>query len=75
MAWNVSREDLLRNFFAEELKQEGIDYKDIKKFTYKDDQGLYGEKSTKYEVYIVAKNNKVYLIEVKSHGEILTGLI
>ncbi|WP_369610431.1 hypothetical protein [Sulfurisphaera javensis] len=46
------------------MKQEGIDYKYINKFTYKDDNGVYGYKGKKYEVDIFARDHKIYLIEI-----------
>ncbi|WP_338602540.1 DUF3782 domain-containing protein [Sulfolobus tengchongensis] len=67
--WGVSYEYLIRNFFAEVLKQEGIDVNYLNRFTYKDDSGTYGLKGTIYEIDILAKDSKVYLIEVKSRGE------
>ena len=67
--WGADYEELIRGFFKEVLDQLGIDIKYLNKFTYKDNEGIFGFKGVLYEVDIVAKNDKVYLIEVKSFAD------
>jgi len=67
--WGADYEELIREFFKEVLDQLGIDIKYLNRFTYKDDEGIFGFKGVLYEVDIVAKNGKVYLIEVKSFAD------
>ncbi|MEM1859927.1 MAG: microtubule-binding protein, partial [Metallosphaera sp.] len=49
--------------------QEGLDFSYVNRFTYKDKDGKYGKKGMRYEVDILAKNGKVYLVKVKSFAE------
>ena len=67
--WGVSYEELIREFFKEIVESEGINLEFINKFTYKDQDGNFGVKGTRYEVDIYAKDDKVYLMEVKSFAE------
>ncbi|GGT92398.1 hypothetical protein GCM10007116_07660 [Sulfodiicoccus acidiphilus] len=67
--WGVSYEELIREFFKEIVESEGINLDFINRFTYKDQQGNFGAKGTRYEVDIYAKDDKVYLMEVKSFAE------
>ncbi|WP_168364212.1 DUF3782 domain-containing protein [Metallosphaera hakonensis] len=68
--WGVDYETLIKNFFDDFIKGEGLNFEQANKFTYKDDNGVFGRKGLKYEIDILAKNNKVYLIEVKSFCDI-----
>ncbi|MFP3178931.1 MAG: DUF3782 domain-containing protein [Thermocladium sp.] len=67
--WGADYEELIRGFFKEVLDQLGIDIKYLNKFTYKDNEGIFGFKGVLYEIDIMAKNDKVYLIEVKSFAD------
>ncbi|BBD73464.1 hypothetical protein HS1genome_1853 [Sulfodiicoccus acidiphilus] len=67
--WGVDYEELIRDFFQDFAEREGLDFSYVNKFTYKDDSDKYGKKGRIYEVEILAKDGKVYLIEVKSFVE------
>ncbi|WP_238025889.1 DUF3782 domain-containing protein, partial [Metallosphaera javensis (ex Hofmann et al. 2022)] len=67
--WGLDYEELIRGFFSDFVKQEGLDFTYVNKFTYKDSTGKYGKKGLKYEIDILAKDDKVYLVEVKSFAE------
>ena len=68
--WGLTYENLIREFFRELIKLEGIDLSEVSKFTYKDETGIYGFKGKRYEVDIIAKNKSFYIIEVKSFADI-----
>ncbi|ABP95923.1 hypothetical protein HA72_1768 [Metallosphaera sedula] len=67
--WGEDYEELVRGFFRDFVDQEGLDFSYVNRFTYKDKDGKYGKKGARYEVDILAKNGKVYLVEVKSFAE------
>ncbi|BCU66911.1 hypothetical protein HS7_03480 [Sulfolobales archaeon HS-7] len=67
--WGVDYEELIRAFFQDFAKREGLDFTYLDKFTYKDEEGKYGKKGKVYEMDILAKNDKLYLIEIKSFVE------
>lgn len=60
---------MIKDYTAELLKREGLDYKYVNKFTYKDENGTYGYKGKEYKIDILVKDDKIYLIEVKSSVE------
>ncbi|BCU66895.1 hypothetical protein HS7_03320 [Sulfolobales archaeon HS-7] len=67
--WGEDYEEVMRLFFKELVEEEGIDLTYVNRLTYKDATGQFGAKGTIYEIDILAKNGKVYLIEVKSFAE------
>ncbi|MCG3109158.1 hypothetical protein L3N51_01448 [Metallosphaera sp. J1] len=67
--WGVLYEKVIADFLKEVAQREGLDYRYINRFTFKDEEGNYGPKGTQYEIDILAKNGKTYLIEVKSFAK------
>ncbi|AKA74424.1 DUF3782 domain-containing protein [Saccharolobus solfataricus] len=67
--WGRDFEKLIIEIVDELAKQEGLDLKYVNKFTYKDDNGLFGLKGVEYDVDLLIKDTKVYLIEIKSYVE------
>ncbi|WP_338602774.1 DUF3782 domain-containing protein [Sulfolobus tengchongensis] len=67
--WSSLYESLITDFLREFLEKEGLDYNCVNKFSFKDDKGIYGFKGRKYEIDILAKEDKVYMIEVKYSAE------
>ncbi|WP_338602639.1 DUF3782 domain-containing protein [Sulfolobus tengchongensis] len=68
--WGILYEDLITDFLREVLKKEGLDYKYVNKFSFKDEKGLYGFKGRRYEIDILVQDDKIYMIEVKSNAEV-----
>lgn len=62
-------ERLIRVFFKDFASQEGLNFRYVNRLTYKDDTGKYGRKGGIYEIDILAKNGRTYLIEAKSFPE------
>ena len=68
--WETDLERMVLEIFKETLEREGIEPGKVVKFTFKDKDGsLTGEKGRIIEVVILVRDDKIYVIEVKSHAE------
>ncbi len=67
--WGEDYEEVIKLFFKELVEVEEIDLRYVNRFTYKDEAGQFGPKGSIYEIDILARNGRVYLIEVKSFAD------
>ena len=67
--WGEDYEEVIKLFFKELVEVEKIDLRYVNRFTYKDEAGQFGPKGSIYEIDVLARNGRVYLIEVKSFAD------
>ena len=67
--WGRDLERAVFEIFRYVLEERGIEPGRIEKFTYVDVEGKYYRRGAKLEVDIYVHDEKVYLIEVKSHAD------
>jgi hypothetical protein len=71
IGWGKDLERTTVEIFREALEKKGIEPGKISKFKFKDKDGSYtGRKGEVIDVDILIKDEKLYIIEVKSHAEL-----
>jgi len=68
--WGKDLEKMVIELYRHVLEERGIIPEKIEKFTYVDTDGRYYVKGSRIEFDIYIHNDKVYLVEVKSHADI-----
>jgi hypothetical protein len=68
--WGRDLEKTVLELYRHVLEERGVIPEKIEKFTYVDVDGRYYVKGSKIEFDIYAHNDKVYLVEVKSHADV-----
>jgi hypothetical protein len=67
----LSNPPFIKKYFREALEKRGIELGKVSKFKFKDKDGSYtGRKGEVIDVNILIKDEKLYIIEVKSHAEL-----
>jgi hypothetical protein len=67
--WGRDLEKTVLELYRHVLEERGIIPEKIEKFTYVDGDGRYYVKGSKIEFDIYMHNNRVYLVEIKSHAD------
>jgi hypothetical protein len=68
--WGRDLEKMVIELYRHVLEERGIIPEKIERFTYVDTDGRYYVKGSRIEFYTYIHNDKVYLVEVKSHADI-----
>jgi hypothetical protein len=68
--WGRNLEKMVIELYRHVLEEKGIIPEKIERFTYIDTDGRYYVKGSRIEFDIYIHNDKVYLVEVKSHADI-----
>ena len=68
--WGNDLEKAVLELFRYNLKEFGVEVRDIKRFEYVDLEGRYFGRGTRVEVDIYTSDKVLYLIEVKSHARV-----
>uniref|UniRef100_A0A7J2U7F1 DUF3782 domain-containing protein n=1 Tax=Ignisphaera aggregans TaxID=334771 RepID=A0A7J2U7F1_9CREN len=68
--WGRDLEKMVLELYRHVLEERGVIPEKIERFTYVDVDGRYYVKGSKIEFDIYAHNDKVYLVEVKSHADV-----
>jgi len=68
--WGRDLEKMIIELYRHVLEERGIIPEKIERFTYVDTDGRYYVKGSRIEFDIYIHNDKVYLVEVKSHADI-----
>jgi hypothetical protein len=68
--WGSDLEKAVLELFKYNLKEFGVEVRDIRRFEYVDLEGRYFGKGTRVEVDIYTSDKVLYLIEVKSHARV-----
>jgi len=68
--WGRDLEKTVLELYRHVLEERGVIPEKIERFTYVDVDGRYYVKGSKIEFDIYAHNDKVYLVEVKSHADV-----
>jgi hypothetical protein len=68
--WGRDLEKTVLELYRSVLEERGIIPEKIERFAYVDSDGRYYVKGSKIEFDIYAHNDKVYLVEVKSHADV-----
>ncbi|HIE23674.1 MAG TPA: DUF3782 domain-containing protein, partial [Candidatus Korarchaeota archaeon] len=67
--WGIDLERTVLSIFREILEQRGIEPGKVEKFRFKDVEGKYLRKGTIVDVDVLVRDEKLYVIEVKSRAE------
>jgi len=68
--WGKDLEKMVLELYRSVLEEKGVIPEKIERFTYVDVDGRYYVKGSKIEFDIYLHNNRVYLVEVKSHADV-----
>jgi hypothetical protein len=68
--WGRDLEKTVLELYRSVLEEKGVIPEKIEKFTYVDVDGRYYVKGSKIEFDIYLHNNRVYLVEIKSHADV-----
>ena len=68
--WGRDLEKTVLELYRHVLEERGVIPEKIERFAYVDSDGRYYVKGSKIEFDIYAHNNRVYLVEVKSHADV-----
>lgn len=69
--WGSDLEKMVLNIFKETVEAKGIEPGKVEKFRFKDEDGsITGEKGKIVDVDVLIRDEKLYLLEVKSYVEI-----
>jgi len=67
--WGRDLERAVLEIYRHALEERGVEPGKVEKFVYVDSEGKYYKKGARIEVDIYVRDEKLYLIEVKSHAE------
>ncbi|MEM2260638.1 MAG: DUF3782 domain-containing protein, partial [Candidatus Methanomethylicaceae archaeon] len=68
--WSLDLEKTVLEIYRYDLEERGIKPEKIEKFVYVDVDGRYYRRGAKLELDLYVHDEKVYFMEIKSHGEI-----
>jgi Uncharacterized conserved protein containing a coiled-coil domain len=68
--WGVDLEKTILKIYKDALESRGIEPGKVEKFIYTDVDGKYYRQGARLEIDVYIHDDKVYLIEVKSHAEL-----
>ncbi|MEM2312684.1 MAG: DUF3782 domain-containing protein [Candidatus Nezhaarchaeales archaeon] len=68
--WGLDLEKTVLEIYRYALEERGIEPGRVEKFTYVDVDGRYYRKGARLELDVYVHDEKIYFIEVKSHGEV-----
>jgi hypothetical protein len=68
--WGVDLEKTVLKIYKDALESRGIEPGKVEKFIYTDVDGKYYRQGARLEIDVYIHDDKVYLIEVKSHAEL-----
>ncbi|MCX8168599.1 MAG: DUF3782 domain-containing protein [Candidatus Methanomethylicia archaeon] len=68
--WGLDLEKAILEIYRHVLEERGIEPGKVEKFVYIDVDGRYYRKGAKVELDVYIHNEKIYFIEIKSHGEL-----
>ncbi|KUO93809.1 MAG: hypothetical protein AT717_03265, partial [Vulcanisaeta sp. CIS_19] len=68
--WGVDLEKTVLKIYKDALESRGIEPGKVEKFIYTDVDGRYYRQGARLEMDVYIHDDKVYLIEVKSHAEL-----
>lgn len=69
--WGRDLEAMVLEIFREALEKRGIEPGEVEKFRYRDEDGsITGVRGRVVDVDVIVKNEKLYVIEVKSRAEL-----
>lgn len=68
--WSLDLEKTVLDIYRYDLEERGIKPEKIEKFVYVDVDGRYYRRGAKLELDVYVHDEKVYFMEIKSHGEI-----
>jgi hypothetical protein len=68
--WGRDLERTVLELYRQTLEEKGVEPEKVEKYVYTDFKGEYLARGARIEVDVYVHNEKVYLIEVKSHAEV-----
>ncbi|MEM2759002.1 MAG: hypothetical protein QXV26_06540 [Candidatus Methanomethylicia archaeon] len=68
--WSLDLEKTVLGIYRYDLEEGGVKPEKIEKFVYVDVDGRYYRRGAKLELDVYVHDEKIYFMEIKSHGEI-----